>query len=233
MIVGRVKKIACNVCNLETNHELKAIHQSIQDEYDKKTGYPEFHEEINYLFWICRGCDTATLENAYTCDGMHYENGDTIWDSTYFPERQNVKRHRKYFKHLENELEKVYVEAVLCFNVNARLACGLCLRTLLEGICVGLGVTDACSYGLAGKLKILENEKHLPKNIIEGLTIFKIIGDDAAHRRLATSIRELELGLDVIEDLLNFLYETKYELDLKVKKLKQHRNSIASSQNII
>lgn len=223
MIVGRIKKIACNVCNLETNHELKAIHQSAHDEYDKQTGYPEFHEETNYLFWICRGCDTATLENAYTCDGMCYENGDTIWDSTYYPERQNVKRHRKYFKHLENELENVYVEAVSCFNMNAKLACAFCLRTLLEAICVERGITDDKAWGLEKKLKKLESDNHLPPNIVNGLKTFKIIGDDAAHRRLATSIKELELGLDVIEDLLNFLYETKYELDSKVKKLKNYR----------
>ena len=79
--LGAQEKLYCNTCKGDTHHELKAVHPR---EYYETQGQPPnewlvFWEKFESRFWICCGCDTATLEEAYTNMGMinpHTEAGD-------------------------------------------------------------------------------------------------------------------------------------------------------------
>jgi hypothetical protein len=52
--------------------------------------------------------------------------------------------------------------------------------------------------------------------------------DDAAHRLEAPSQDELRLAIEVMKDLLNFLYEIEYRLASKAKALaKKHSTEMA------
>ncbi len=221
--IGSIHKIYCNSCRGETRHELLAKHSRRYDEVENEdTPYPQllFWEEWEYRFWTCRGCDTATLQILYTDAGMYNpDSNDQIFDVTYHPQRERQVWERKRFRHLDSKLEAIYSEAIACLNADAKIACGMCLRALLEGVCVNKGITDQSAWGLENKLKKLEEGNHLPSNIVEYLLSFKFIGDDAAHRLVAASRNELETAIGVMEDLLNFLYEVEYELASKAKRL--------------
>jgi hypothetical protein len=97
------------------------------------------------------------------------------------------------------------------------------LRALLEGICIDRGITDAEAWGLETKLEKLKEDEHLPSNIVECLFSFKFIGDSAAHRLEAPAQEELKLAIEVMEDLLKFMYEVEYELSSKARKLADMR----------
>jgi hypothetical protein len=99
------------------------------------------------------------------------------------------------------------------------------LRALLEGICVEQGIDDKKAWGLEKKLRLLENEEHVDKDIIEGLTGLKFMGDDAAHRLKSSKKIELLVGINVMEDLLNSLYEIK-------NSLKKSSETLAKVANI-
>ncbi len=219
----------CNSCKGETRHEVLATHTRRYDYIENEdTPYPQlvFWEEWEYWFLACRGCDTSIQQVVYTHEGMFDpDQGNQILDISYYPRREKEVLQRKRFRHLDPKLESIYEEAIATFNADARFACGMCLRALLEGICVNKGITDDVAWGLEGKLKKLEEGNHLPPNIVEYLLSFKFIGDDAAHRLEAASRTELESAIGVMDDLLNFLYEVEYELLSKAQKLAKLRSS--------
>ncbi|MFN7354882.1 MAG: hypothetical protein ACK5UZ_06065, partial [Pseudanabaena sp.] len=62
--------------------------------------------------------------------------------------------------------------------------------------------------------------QNLPSSIVSGLESFKYIGDTAAHRLERTKMEDLRLAIEVMEDLLNFLYS----LDAKANYLFRRLN---------
>jgi len=232
--MGSIKKIYCNTCRSDTNHEVIATHQRHYDEIEgEHTLYPQrvFWEEWRYRVWVCRGCDTTALEEAYTCDGMHHPDKDEyVYDSTYYPQRERFALRKRHFRHLDSKLQAVYTEVIATFNADAKIACAMCLRALLEGVCINKGITDKVAWGLEKKLRKIEEGNHLPHNIVASLLSFKFIGDDAAHKLLSATRKELEASIEVMGDLLNFLYEVEYELVSKAQKLSSLRDSQMKSQ---
>ena len=217
--LGTVQQIYCNTCKVETYHELKAIHNRSnelvhsKDEGDEYTGFEDMWE---FRFWTCRGCDTATLEVAYTNTGqVDLKARHNIWESTFYPERERRHRPSKKFRQLNEKLNRIYREMIESFNKDLRILCAIGLRALLEGICADKGVT-----GGDLKRKINGLTVYIPSNIVSSLHGFRFMGNDAAHELQAPSRAELALAIEVMEDLLNFLYE----LDYKARKLSNERH---------
>lgn len=225
--IGASRKIYCNTCKVETNHELKAIHSRRHVELElEDTPFEQlvFWETWDYLLWVCRGCDTATLEESYSNIGMYDPDVDDYGTkSKIFPKRAHHDWAQKRFKRLDPKLQATYGEVIASFNAGTNLLCAIGLRALLEGICVDKGITDEMLWGLEAKLKRLGGTNHLPSNITESLLSFKFIGDTAAHRLESPSRDELKLAIEVMEDLLNFLYEVEYQLVYKAQNLAKMR----------
>lgn len=225
--LGTICSIYCNSCKSKTNHELKATHlRKCYEIEGEETGRPQllFWEECDYRFWICRGCDTATLEEAWTAEGMVDDSNNQLWNSKYSPERKQKQRVPKTFRQLDANLARVYKEVIQSYNAGCKIITAMGLRALLEGICTNKGITDEDAWGLEEKLSKLEKNKFLPSNIVDALHNFKFMGDDAAHRLETPNDKELSLALSVMEDLLNFLYEVEYQLASKAKRLAKFRS---------
>lgn len=215
-----IKKIHCNSCKRETNHELLATHD--QNYYEEEDGYIIFYEKTRFGFWVCRGCDTASLEDRYTNPTMKDYNHDEIYDCSYFPERNNLNSHTaKKFLHIDKKLNAIYLEIIKAHKQGLTIISAIGVRALLEGICVTEGIDDNASYNLTGKLKKLREAKKVPESIFEGLDNLKIIGDDAAHRLDSSDIYTIKLSIELLEALLIHLYEAKFELERKAKCLEK------------
>ena len=207
---GTVGKIYCNTCKGDTNHELNALHERSNellrsaDERDEPTGFEEWWE---YRFWICRGCDAATLEIAYTNTGsLDARAREQVWHSTIHPRRKRRSRPLKRFYQLDVKLESIYREVIESFNAELRTLCAVGLRALLEGICANKKVAGPNLYERIGGMNA-----HLPSNIVQSLHSFRFMGNEAAHELQAPSRADLELAIAVMEDLMNFLYELDYK----------------------
>ena len=218
--LGTVQQIYCNTCKVETHHELKATHNrslELVHSRDEGDAYTGFEDIWDFRFWTCRGCDTATLEVAYTNTGqLDPKARHNIWTSTFYPERERRHRPSKRFRQLSSKLAQIYREMVESFNKDLRILCAIGLRALLEGVCADKGVTGR---DLKGKINGLNT--HLPSNIVASLHGFRFMGNYATHELQAPSRAELELAIEVMEDLLNFLYE----LDYKARRLPNQRPS--------
>ena len=218
---GAIQKLFCNTCKNRTNHLLDSKHTrwyfELENEEDE---FPLWSEEWEYRFWICMGCDTAVLEEVYNGPECSTdEDGDTLYVYATYPKRSSSELVPKRFSSIDNDLSEIYKEIIATFNSGLPILCAVGLRALLEGICVSKGITDEVSRGFEGKLNELKSGKHLPVNIVDGLHSFKFMGDNAAHRLVSPSRAELKLAIQIMEDLLNFLYEINYRLEITTKSL--------------
>jgi hypothetical protein len=208
--VGVCLRRYCNTCKGETNHELKSIHTRPLQELINEGGPHEqvvFWEEFQYRFWICKGCDTALLEEAYTSMGMlNPEEDSYIYDCTLYPKRIRSDFPYKNFSRLKPELMKIYKEVISSFNNELNILCAIGLRCLLEGVCAEKGLAEKNLYQKIDGLK-----NYLPSNIVDNLHSFRFMGNDAAHELQAPQRAELSLAIEIIEDLLNFLYDLEYK----------------------
>jgi hypothetical protein len=185
--------------------------------YDYEDG--AWYENIRYGFWVCKGCDTATLENRYNNLDMH------DYDFTYFPERNSSYLHiAKKFVHINKKLNAVYLEIIKAHNQGLEIISAIGIRALLEGICVEEGIDDKIAYGLTKKIKKLQEKNNIPESIIEGINSLKFIGDNAAHKLDSSDNHTIMLSIDLLEALLIHLYEAKFELQRKADLVKKAHN---------
>ena len=225
------KKIFCNTCNHETHHELKSHHHRNyvetfigEDEDGQEIEIMGYYEKWNYHFWVCLGCDTATLEEQYTGAEMLDQH-----ITEYFPDRTNTRRSAKQFLHIDKKLNAIYKESVTAYQHGMYLLCAVGLRALLEGICLAEEIHDKVKdayhllpseeYPNAGKVNRLKEKLSIPQSIIDGLIKLAIFGNDAVHRLQPATKHDIENALDLLEALLTNLYEARFDLEHKAKRM--------------
>lgn len=210
-LTQKIEKVFCNTCKTPTNHLLRARYVSRRHAF-----WNDENESLTWVYryslWSCAGCDEATLQWERAMEDTDEEWEDAM--TGYFPTRQRDSIQAKIFKNIKPELNQIYMELVTCFNQDCLLSCTIGLRALIEGICVDKGINS-------GNLehKINDLHKFLPSlNLIEALHTFRITGNDAAHRLEALSRDDVRATIEVVEDLLNFLYDLDYKAS-QVKKV--------------
>ncbi len=210
------KRIFCNWCKTPTKHVLSATHsrRRIVEEGEQPG-------EITTSIWSCSGCEDETFEWKFT--GI--DEGEQ--DPTYFPPRvEQEPRQPKVFHRLKPNLNRLYVEIVDCLNRGSLVLCSIGLRALMEGICRDQGLTDRKTT-LEDKINGLRTL--LPStNLIDALHAFRFAGNDAAHENAPLTRDEAILAIEVIEDLLNFLYDLDYKASQmkygsRMAELKTHK----------
>lgn len=218
--VGDEKRIHCNWCQVRTAHQLKAFHRSPTewlrvDTMDVFDDEEELEEQdrgyVEYRLWFCKGCDTSALEIVYN------EGESFVSDAEFCPPRKLHGVTIKEFRRLPSELISIYSEVINSFNYKLNTLCAIGLRALLEGICEDKGVPGKNLQKRIDGLKAF-----LPENIVNSLHSFRFMGNQAAHELEAPSQYDLKLCIEVVEDLLNYLYELEY----KVSRLPEGRRAL-------
>lgn len=217
--IGDEKRLHCNWCKVRTTHQLKAFHRSPTewlrlDTMDVIDG-EEWDEEsddgyVEYRLWFCKGCDTGVLEIVYN------EGEPFAPTAEYCPPLKLHGVTTKEFIRLPPKLTAIYGEVIKSFNYELNTLCAIGLRALLEGICEDKGMKGKNLQGRIDGLKAL-----LPENIVNSLHSFRFIGNEAAHKLESPNSYNLKLCIEVVEDLLNYLYELEY----KVSRLPKRRQS--------
>jgi hypothetical protein len=208
-------RIYCNSCEQVTNHTL-----TFSRAYDRRSDEESSDFYGQYRIWFCAGCEACTMENFYTCDFMHNQDGEQEYDSIYYPKPEIGFRNKKQFHKLPPKLAKLYDEVIVSHNDNLQILCSAGLRGLIEGICADKNVS-----GRNLEQKIDGMTALLPANIVDNLHGFRFIGNDAVHELEAPNAFTLTLALDVVEDILNFLYALDYKVSL-LDKLKGKQASV-------
>jgi hypothetical protein len=126
--------------------------------------------------------------------------------SEFYPSRERHRVTVNSYRRLPKELAAIYQEVISSFNHELNLLCAVGLRALLEGVCQDKGIKGQNLKQRIEGLKTL-----LPENIVDGLHGFRFLGNEAVHELEAPNQYRLKLYIDVVEDLLNYLYELEYK----------------------
>jgi hypothetical protein len=219
-------RIFCNCCNVVTNHKLAHTHpfDHRANEDDNQSEYGEWR------LWSCAGCETCTLEEHSTAEFMVSQSGDgdfsQDWNTVYYPRRAVGFRSLKRFQKLPSNLQRVYRETINAFNDESHLLCAAGLRALIEGVCKEKKIRGD---GLEKKIDHMTDV--LPEDIVKNLHGFRFIGNDAVHKLSFPSEFELGLAIEVVEDILNFLYALNYKASMleQLKGKETRKKSVGSA----
>lgn len=201
-------RIFCNQCRRETNH--KCVNSRLKDNVENE----EYGivETYGYRVWACAGCEALTFEESYTIHGITPPEGVELDWVKFYPNREKNKLPGKRFNKLPQKLAAIYRETIGSFNNNLSILCAIGIRALLEGICADQNITGG---NLEKKIDRLTSV--LPANIVENLHSIRFIGNTAAHELEAPDEVELRLAIEILEDILNFLYDLDYKAERLAK----------------
>jgi hypothetical protein len=87
------------------------------------------------------------------------------------------------------------------------------LRSIIEGICDNKGIL-VNQMSLPKRIDAMEEELNLPGSFVKNLHSYRFMGKYALHKLSPPVKEDLLLAIEVIEDLLNFLYELDYKASL-------------------
>lgn len=242
--IGSNKKLHCNSCNQTTTHQLIGYHRKYHEDVflnfsidryfkfenlvgdldDMFSGGPEIED---FRLFMCLGCETCFLEVAHTFWGLGWyltdeeiseEEEHQHWFIEWFPERKISQKNHNQYRYLDQKLATIYKEVIDAYNIQANILCAMGIRAIIEGICVSKGITDKDAFGLKQKIEALAKKDIVKQNIAEGLMRIKFVGDSAAHGLEEPDREDLDVAIDAIEELMNYLYEFESKFDILKKR---------------
>lgn len=204
----RIRRIFCNKCGGLTRHILRAKYHHAFDSSKYEEMHIDFADGV-WEIWQCQGCDEVVFLESWSLEG------DEGPSETFYPERATKLIKEKSFKKIPPKLNAIYAEVIKSFNSGCYILCAGGLRALLEGICLNKGIRlgptakNKSSTNLEGKINGLK--AIIPTNIADNLHGFRFLGNKALHELEIPSAEDVTLAIEVIEDVLNVIYELDYK----------------------
>lgn len=201
----KIERHFCNGCQQKTRHVQRASHTK---RYTMKY-YEDEWAEVTWSLWECLGCDEVFARESWisTLDAT-----DRMEPSVSFhPPRTSHVAKKKEYRSIPDGLDDIYAEVIQTFNAEAHILCAGGLRALLEGICVDKDASVAGSQTrFADKIRVAL-KSHVHKKVLDNLNAFPFLGNNALHELKPPKRPELALAIEVIEDVLNAIYELDYK----------------------
>lgn len=133
----------------------------------------------------------------------------------------------KEYYNVPNIVRRLYRETIDCFNNQTLTLCAAGLRSIVEGICLDQGIkkgpveitnddrsteTKRLS-SLVGKISGLSEKGILTLKNSKILHEHRFLGNDAVHKLSQPTTEELILAIEIIEHILDTLYEIPEKAD--------------------
>ncbi len=226
-------KAYCAKCVLETNHQ---VLQSVDCNGSEVVGYYQKMPETidwsnNYQIIQCCGCDTISFRHRNWCSENQGQIGPDMWDdgssSQLYPHRSNATRPIHDFYSVPSGLRRIYCEAIECFNGKLPTLCAAGLRAIIEGVCADQNISDGPveinkkdgstavqrKKTLQGKIAGLSEKGILSQQYAAIFHEHRFLGNDAVHELSKPTYKELSLATDIVEHMLESLYEVPQKAD--------------------
>lgn len=231
---NEIVRVLCVRCKQETRH---IVCQSLDTSGSERVGQQSDYEiswKSSHQIIQCQGCETVSFR--------HWgEFSEDEGSSEYlYPIRSKNSLPVKDYFNVPSTLRRIYKEMIDCFNFESYTLCAAGLRAMIEGICADRGVTDGPveapkkgggtqtirKNNLEGKISGLHEKGFLPKNNTDLLHQHRALGNDAVHELDQPSTSELTLAIEIVEHVLDSLYEIPEKGDdLRVKQERRKRKS--------
>lgn len=226
---GQEIETLCESCSGATYHVVRASFKSYAEQeidYRNSVSWSDDFQVIQ-----CLGCKTISFRKNhwFSEDAWADEDGTS---EVLFPKRNPLPS--KHFANAPGNVQVIYDEVVNSYNNDNPILCAAGLRAVVEGICADKGVKDGpveVKVGDAIRIERRKNlegkisgllEKRLITEASEGmLHSHRFLGNEAIHDLEAPSNIELKLAIEIIEHILEHLYE----IPDKAKELGRRREA--------
>jgi len=201
----QVEKYFCNACQRTTRHVQRAVHEKTYED-------PQSDQwaHCTWALWECLGCEQVMATRSWVSEDIDPRTGELLPSVSFHPPRSSHLAKKKHYQSIPHQLDSIYSEVIQTFNIGAHILCAAGLRALLEAICVDREPSLAGpKIRLPQKIDALKSS--VPEKIVQNLHGFRFLGDKALHELEPPKPKELALAMEVIEDVLNVVYELDYK----------------------
>lgn len=219
-------KVYCRECKRKTKHE-----ELIPPYEQKASTYDEFQWIEKYYIVKCKGCETVAFVLKYGDEDTWEENPfgerEFTYKYTVYPLEPLSQHESKKFIGVPKFIQDLYIEIVRAFNSNSIILCSIGLRVIIEAICKEKGIervflknkdgspkideeTQENKFRflkLSEKLDILLEQRYITNVQSRVLHQIRELGNKAAHEITKHDRRNIDIGLEIIENMLYNIYE--------------------------
>lgn len=245
---GRRIKVHCSQCMRETNHNvLQSVDTEASETLGFFDGFPMCIDWSDHFQIIqCQGCDAISFRHVHWFSEDRYPIGPDEWhDGTtvrLYPRRSESTRPIKAFVGTPGVLRRIYQEMIEYFNNDALTLCAAGLRAIIEGVCADQQIASGPvvvwkddgtkqtvrKSNLEGKISGLAEKGILTQQHSAILHQHRFLGNDAVHELSRPSPEELALAIEIIEHILDALYEVPSKAGelqrFRAKRLKEQKD---------
>jgi len=215
---GEMIQCHCNHCGLKTNHSILLNYHDSWQEYE--IGYPNYEDGYSidghddYQIIKCNGCNTITFRKNRWCSEFQDEVDNDSYEELY----PQSEKSRKQFSNMPFNLNTIYEETVVAFNSNNFILCAIGIRAMIEGICQDKRIE---ARTLQEKIAKCKENGLISQHQQDALHLLRFLGNSAAHELQKPTEIEINAAFDIIEHMI----EDLYELPEKSKQIKTKERS--------
>jgi hypothetical protein len=200
-------KLTCSQCGgRPRNHRVLREHVDKWFDDDAMVG-----GQNSYQICQCLGCEAIRFRHVVTAEGEEM-------DENVFPEDSSDSPYKEInWTRFPEDVREIYRETIKALNAGAPILGGGGLRAIVEAICKHRKVPGK---NLQDKINQLVKQGLLASTQADLLHEERFLGNKALHELEPPSERELQLGLEIIQGMLNAIYVLpEMAEELKKKRL--------------
>lgn len=216
---GETIRTHCNICKQNMNHQVlmdycESGEVILDSDHDLKHGKIDYTADYtdDYQIIKCSGCNTISYRSYKFFSGYQDFVDDGIREERY---PTLVRRIKKKLKYLPSTLTQIYEEVIMTYNNDGFILCAAGIRAVLEGICKDKGIIDG---NLFEKIKNMSEQGFVSKQHENILHKLRFLGNVVLHDLQIPTQEEIDAALDVIEHII----ESLYEIQGKAENLKRY-----------
>lgn len=231
------KKVYCLKCNILTNHNIVQTYEEKSEPGDDIQWHSQWH------IVQCAGCDQIAFVEQYGDENQWvYIDGEQVWKDEYlvFPQQPPLVENnpklwieKKIFNNVPDTIDQLYSQVIEVYNKGYLLLATIGIRTIIEAICLDVGISKGFLYEDNQKIKLNKKDEQISSTSLEGkifglyeqnmiiwdqtiiLQKIRDIGNAAVHEIKQPSITVFKSAVQIIEQVLNLVYELKVHKLLK------------------
>lgn len=213
MIKNQNIKSFCNDCKKETNHKITKSYHTENKEYvwldeDNMRIYIDWYDD--YQIIQCLWCNLISFKHI-----SYFSERDDMPEEIHYPQKEEITTIKIKLPSL---IQNIYQETIIAYNKNLRLLCAIWIRATIESICKdkkinGWKVNLKFENSLKGKIQWLIDKWILTQENWKILHKHRLIGNKAAHKLEKWTQEELLILIEIIQIILQTIYEIKDKND--------------------
>jgi len=212
--------VKCTRCGgQERNHQVVYDHQEHESSPDG-----DIQVWTHYKIVKCMGCNAIRFRESYFCtEDIDPETGNPEECGVrIYQEEGDSKYQATIHEQIPEDIKKIYIETIKCFNAGANTLSGGGLRATVEAICKD---QRASGDSLKKQIDALVQKGVLAKAQADLLHEERYIGNDALHEMKTPADQDIIDGLAIVEGLM----KTIYVLPIHAARIRTKRKQASSS----